>query len=139
MQAAQTTVKKTPSTESSIRTTHSTSKATAGKVRRVTLFRLVLTFAVVGTLLGILFATLGYPSYLSSELCGFGGASAALASPCKDTVERATSALIHAQINGGGLGAVVGIAGGVGFSIWRRRRAKKASDGGSTSSTPPPA
>lgn len=106
------------------------------------MFRVVLTFAVVGTLLGILFATLGYPSYLSSELCGFGGASNALAAPCKDTVERATTALIHAQLNFAGLGALVGIAGGVAFSIWRRRRAAKetkASGAGSTSSAPPPA
>jgi hypothetical protein len=105
----------------------------------VTIWRVVLTFAVVGTLLGILFATLVYPAYLSSELCGFGGGAANLAAPCKDTVERATSALIHAQLNGAGLGAVLGIAGGAGFSFWRRQRAKKASPGGSTSSAPPPA
>jgi hypothetical protein len=105
----------------------------------MTLWRIVLTSSVVGTLLGILIATLGYPAYLSSQLCGFGGASNALASPCKDTVERATSALISAQLNGGGLGAVLGIAGGVGLWFWLRRRAKKASAAGSTSSAPPPA
>lgn len=99
---------------------------------------MVLTFAVVGTLLGIFGATFIYPSYLSSELCGFGGGEA-LAAPCKETVERATSLLIHAQLNGGGAGAVLGIAGGVALSIWRRRRAKKASAAGSTSSAPPPA
>ena len=105
----------------------------------MTLWRLVLTFAVVGTLLGILLATLFYPSLLSSELCGFGGSANALAAPCKDTVERATSALIHAQLNGAGAGAVFGIAGGLGFSFWRRQRARKASGAGSTSSAPPPA
>ncbi len=105
----------------------------------MTFFRAVLTFAVVGTLLGILVATLVYPSYLSSELCGFGGASAALAAPCKDTVDRATAALIHAQLNGAGIGAVMGIGVGVAFSVWRRQRAKKASGAGSSASAPPPA
>jgi hypothetical protein len=110
-----------------------------GNVRAVTTFRLVLTFAVVGTLLGIFFATFVYPTYLSSELCGFGGGSATLAAPCKDTVERATNALIHAQLNGAGLGSLLGALGGAGFSFWRRRRAKKASAAGSTASAPPPA
>ncbi len=105
----------------------------------MTVWRVVLTFAVVGTLLGILLATLVYPAYLSSELCGFGSGAANLAAPCKDTVDRATTALIHAQLNGAGLGAVLGIAAGGGFSFWRRRRAKKASAAGSTSSAPPPA
>lgn len=96
----------------------------------MSLARLLLTFAVVGTLLGFLAATLVYPGYLNSQLCGFGG-DKSLSSPCKDTVEKATHALVRAQLNGGGAGAVVGLVAGVGFFVWRRRRARPASPPGS--------
>lgn len=105
----------------------------------MTLWRLLLTFAVVGTLFGIFAATWAYPSVISAELCGFGSGANSLNAPCKDKVDAATSKLISAQLNGAGAGALLGLALGGGFSFWRRRRAKRASAGGSGASAPPPA
>ena len=85
-------------------------------------FRAVLTFAVIGTLLGIIAATLSSPSILSTELCGF-GANVKLASACLDTVGAATGGLVRYQLYGGLGGTVLGIIAGIFFSV---RRAKKA-------------
>ncbi len=96
----------------------------------MSLWRLLLTSAVVGTLLGILVATWVYPSLISAEQCGVGGSNS-LNAPCKEMVAKATSALIQGQLNGAAGGAVLGLAAGGGFAFWRRRRAKQASGGGS--------
>ena len=87
-------------------------------------FRAVLTFAVIGTLVGIVIATLSAPSLISNGLCGFTN-DAVLQRPCLDTVQQATSKLISYQLYGGLAGTVVGIAGGIFFSA---RRKKKPAD-----------
>lgn len=87
-------------------------------------FRAVLTFAVVGTLLGIVAATLGAPSILASQLCGF-GSTIQLNSACNQTVETATAGLIRYQLYGGLGGTVLGMIAGIVFTV---RRGKKAPD-----------
>jgi hypothetical protein len=86
-------------------------------------FRAVLTFAVTGALLGIIVATLASPSVISSQLCGF-TSDVQIQRPCLNTVQSATSTLIHTQLYGGAGGLALGIAAGVFFSV---RRGKKAS------------
>jgi hypothetical protein len=83
-------------------------------------FRAVLTFAVIGTLLGIVIATLAAPSILSSSLCGFSN-DALNQRPCLDTVQQATSGLIRYQLYGGVAGTVLGIAAGIFFNVKRKK------------------
>lgn len=87
----------------------------------MTNFRAVLTFAVIGTLLGIVFATLSAETILTTGLCGFSN-DVQINRPCLDTVHQATSGLIRYQLYGGLAGTVVGIAAGVFFSIRRKKK-----------------
>ena len=97
-------------------------------------FRAILTFAVCGTLLGIVFATLSASSILTGSMCGFTNDNQ-LMRGCIDTVQQTTSGLIRYQLYGGAAGAVVGIAAGVFFSV----RRKKAGAAGTPPAVPPPA
>jgi hypothetical protein len=99
---------------------------------RMSNFRAVLLFAVIGTLLGIVVATLAAPSLMSTELCGF-GANVKLASPCTDTVAAATAGLIRYQLIGAAAGTIGGIALGIFFNV--RRGKKKTDAGGGSAST----
>ena len=87
-------------------------------------FRALLTFAVIGTLLGIVIATVSAPTLISNGLCGF-SSDTQIQRPCLDTVAQATSRLISYQLYGGLGGTVVGIAAGIFFSV---RRKKKSAD-----------
>ena len=98
----------------------------------MTNFRAVLTFAVIGTLLGIVAATFAAPSLMSTELCGY-GANVKLASSCIETVQAATTGLVHYQLYGALGGTVLGIAAGIFFSV---RRAKKATAADSAAAAP---
>ncbi|GEM_PF-3340366 len=89
-------------------------------------FRAVLTFAVVGTLIGIVLGTLTAPAMLTNGLCGFSN-DIQLNRPCLDTVQKATSGLISYQLYGGLGGTVLGIAVGVFFSVRRKKKATAAS------------
>lgn len=91
-------------------------------------FRAVLTFAVIGTLLGIIFATLASPTLLSNSLCGY-TTDALLQRPCLDTVAQATSGLIRYQLYGAIAGTVFGIGAGIFFNV---RRTKKVAASAST-------
>ena len=84
-------------------------------------FRAVLTFAVIGTLLGIIFATLVAPTLLANTECGMGG-NADLQSSCLKTVQNATSGLIRYQLYGGLAGTVFGIAAGLFFNSKRKKK-----------------
>ncbi len=95
-------------------------------------FRAVLTFAVCGTLLGIVLATLSASSILTGSMCGFTNDNQ-LMRGCIDTVQQTTSGLIRYQLYGGAAGAIVGVAAGVFFSV----RRKKKDDG--AAAAPPPA
>ena len=85
-------------------------------------FRAVLTFAVIGTLLGIVTGTLVAPALLTNGLCGF-TTDVQVNRPCLDTVQQATSGLIRYQLYGAIAGTVLGIAGGVFFSVKRKKPA----------------
>ena len=87
-------------------------------------FRAVLTFAVIGTLLGIVIATLSAPTLISNGLCGF-SSDTQIQRPCLDTVQQATGKLISYQLYGGVAGTVAGIAAGIFFNV---RRKKKPAD-----------
>lgn len=95
-------------------------------------FRTVLTFAVCGTLLGIVLATVSAPSILTGSMCGFTNDNQ-LMRGCIDTVQHATSGLIRYQLYGGAAGAVAGIAAGVFFSVRRKKKDAAAA----TAATPP--
>ncbi len=88
-------------------------------------FRAILTFAVVGTLIGIVIATLTAPAILTNGLCGFSN-DVQITRPCLDTVEKATRGLIQYQLYGGLGGTVLGIAAGVFFSLRRKKKAAAA-------------
>ncbi|MBS1152059.1 MAG: hypothetical protein H6Q89_3757 [Myxococcaceae bacterium] len=83
-------------------------------------FRAVLTFAVIGTLLGIVFATLAAPTILSNGLCGF-SSDTQIQRPCLDTVQQATGGLIRYQLYGALAGTVVGLAAGIFFNVKRKK------------------
>ena len=86
------------------------------------MFRTLLTFAVVGTLVGIVLATLAAPSFIRADLCGF-TADQQTSRPCLNTVQDSTSRLITAQRTGGAVGTGVGVGLGAFFIVWRKRRA----------------
>lgn len=88
-------------------------------------FRAVLTFAVIGTLLGIVVGTLAAPSILTGGMCGFTN-DTQLNRPCIDTVQQATSGLIRYQLYSGLGGTVLGIAAGVFFSVKRKKPAAQS-------------
>lgn len=83
-------------------------------------FRAVLTFAVIGTLLGIVVGTLIAPTILTNGLCGF-SSDVQINRPCLATVQEATSGLIRYQLYGGVGGTLLGIAAGVFFSVKRKK------------------
>lgn len=89
-------------------------------------FRAVLLFAVIGTLLGIVLATLSSPALISNSLCGFTN-DAAVQRPCLDTVAQATSGLIHSQLYGGLAGTVLGLGAGIFFNVRRKKKLPAAS------------
>lgn len=96
-------------------------------------FRAVLTFAVCGTLLGIVLATLSASSILTGSMCGFTNDNQ-LMRGCIDTVQQTTSGLIRYQLYGGAAGAIVGVAAGVFFSVRRKKK-----DAGAAAAPPPAA
>ncbi len=84
-------------------------------------FRAVVTFAVIGTLLGIVLATLSAPTLITNGLCGF-SSDGQLQRPCLDTVQQATSRLISYQLYGALGGTVIGLAAGAFFSLRRKKK-----------------
>ena len=89
-------------------------------------FRAALTFAIAGTLLGIIVGSLIAPSILTGSMCGFTN-DVQLNRPCIDTVQQATAGLVRYQLYGGVVGTVVGLAAGIFFSVKRKKPAAAAS------------
>ncbi len=85
--------------------------------------RAVLNFVVGGALAGVLLTTFFAPRYFAwDNTPAFGKALC----DCADTTRQTAERLISAQMMGCGVGAGVGLVGGVVFAMLRRKKARAA-------------
>ncbi len=82
-------------------------------------FRRVFNFMVAGTLLGIITASFVVPKYLTWDNTPNSGKALC---DCADVTRQTADRIISAQINGGAIGAVVGLIAGIAISIIFRQR-----------------
>ncbi len=82
-------------------------------------FRRIFNFMVAGTLLGIITASFAAPSLLTWN--NTAGAGKALCD-CAEVTRQTADKIISAQINGGAIGAVLGLIAGVAISVAFRQR-----------------
>lgn len=86
---------------------------------RMNVLRAVLNFVVGGALLGVLATTLLFPRYMAWD--NTPGQGKALCD-CAETTRQTADRLVNAQLTGCAVGAVVGAAGGIAFTVVRRKK-----------------
>lgn len=91
--------------------------------RRMNFLRSVMNFVVGGALLGVLATTFAAPRLLAWDNTPAMGKALC---DCAETTRQTAARLVNAQLIGCGVGAIVGAAAGIAFTVSRRKKAAAA-------------
>lgn len=98
--------------------------------RIMAMLRAVLSFIVGGAMVGVVVASVVGPKFLTWYNTPGGTGTVVAQCECAKLTRQVADEVIAYQLTGAAVGGGLGLALGIGFTVWRRRRAKPAATPG---------